>query len=162
MVRLTPTAPDVEREERPHYFAELFVAGRFADAGWNVYFPHRDDGIDFIAVRPGVDGVPLIRPVQVKGKYPDPDKTDKPVYGYVGPLTQLHPGMVLAIPYFVSDDRNAPVHIAYMPRDQIKGHSRGVHCEPATFKSGAPSPRRDFARFFDDPGLAAIAHADWI
>jgi len=25
------------------YFAELFVAGRFAEAGWNVYFPHRDE-----------------------------------------------------------------------------------------------------------------------
>ncbi len=23
------------------YFAELYVAGRFADAGWNMYLPHR-------------------------------------------------------------------------------------------------------------------------
>lgn len=30
------------------YFAELYVAGGFADAGWNVYFPHRDQGFDFI------------------------------------------------------------------------------------------------------------------
>jgi hypothetical protein len=163
MVRLTPTSAEADsvREDKPHYFAELFVAGRFADAGWNVYFPHRDDGIDFIAVRPGVDGVPLIRPVQVKGKYPDPDKTDKTVYGYVGKLTQLHPDMVLAIPFFRADDRDGPVHIAYMPRSQVKGHSRGVHCEPATFKGGAPSPRRDFAHFFDDEGLVAVARADW-
>jgi hypothetical protein len=27
------------------YFAELFVAGLLADAGWNVYFPHRDQGL---------------------------------------------------------------------------------------------------------------------
>jgi len=33
------------------FFAELYVAGRFADAGWNVYFPRRDRGFDFIASR---------------------------------------------------------------------------------------------------------------
>lgn len=33
------------------YFAELFVAGRLADAGWNVYFPHRDQGFDFIITK---------------------------------------------------------------------------------------------------------------
>src|SRR5438128_405916 len=30
------------------FFAELYVAGRFVDAGWNVYFPRRDRGFDFI------------------------------------------------------------------------------------------------------------------
>ena len=51
------------------YFAELYVAGRFADAGWNVYFPHRDQGFDFVISKViGVDTV--LRPVQVKGKYP--------------------------------------------------------------------------------------------
>lgn len=34
------------------YFAELYVAGRLADAGWNVYFPHRDKGFDFIISNP--------------------------------------------------------------------------------------------------------------
>ena len=28
------------------FFAKLYVAGRFADAGWNVYFPRRDRGED--------------------------------------------------------------------------------------------------------------------
>lgn len=161
MVRLTPTSPESERDETPHYFAELFVAGRFADAGWNVYFPHRDDGIDFIAVRTGQDGQPIIRPVQVKGKYPGTDKTDKTVYGYVGKLTQLHPDMVLAIPFFGVDDRSAPAHIAYMPRSQIKPHSRGVHCEPATFKGGAAVPRRDFSAYFDEAGLRAVESSQW-
>ena len=30
------------------YFAELHVAGRLADAGWDIYFPHRDKGFDFV------------------------------------------------------------------------------------------------------------------
>jgi len=30
------------------YFAELYVAGKFADEGWNVYFPRCDKGFDFI------------------------------------------------------------------------------------------------------------------
>jgi hypothetical protein len=41
------TAPEVH-----DYFAELYVAGRFADAGWNVYFLHRDAGFDFIVSKP--------------------------------------------------------------------------------------------------------------
>jgi hypothetical protein len=48
-----------------------------------------------------------------------------------------------------------------MPHSQIKGHSRGIHCGPATFKAGAPAARRDFARFFDNDGLAAVARPDW-
>jgi len=27
--------------ETRDYFAELYVAGLMADAGWNIYFPHR-------------------------------------------------------------------------------------------------------------------------
>lgn len=33
------------------YFAELHVAGNFGDAGWNVYFPRRDKGFDFIVTK---------------------------------------------------------------------------------------------------------------
>ena len=46
-------------------FAELYVAGLFADAGWDVYFPKRDRGFDFIATK-SVDGTIVVRPVQVK------------------------------------------------------------------------------------------------
>ena len=52
------------------YFAELYVAGLMANAGWNVYFPHRDKGMDFIISKTGADESEIIRPVQVKGKYP--------------------------------------------------------------------------------------------
>jgi hypothetical protein len=61
------------------YFAELFVAGRLADAGWNVYFPHRDQGFDFIVTKTVGAADMLIRPVQVKGKYPTGEKGDQGV-----------------------------------------------------------------------------------
>ena len=79
--------------------AELHVAGLFAEAGWNVYFPHRDKGFDFVAVKLAQEEF-IIRPVQVKGKYPEEGKKDYKAYGYIGKLTQRHPEMVLAIPYF--------------------------------------------------------------
>jgi hypothetical protein len=54
-------------------FAELYVAGLFADQGWGVYFPKRDQGFDFIVVK-NIDSNFIVRPVQVKGKYPQKDK----------------------------------------------------------------------------------------
>jgi hypothetical protein len=102
------------------YFAELYVAGLMGDAGWNVYFPKRDLGFDFIATRL-VDGVILIRPVQVKGLFPTEVKKDRQGYGYIGKLTQLHDDMVLVMPYFSTNRVGpAPVCIAYMPRQQIR------------------------------------------
>jgi hypothetical protein len=41
-------AEGTQGDEYPDYFAELYVAGLMANAGWNVYFPHRDRGLDFI------------------------------------------------------------------------------------------------------------------
>jgi hypothetical protein len=32
-----------------HQLAELHVSGLLAEYGWNVYFPHRDKGFDFIS-----------------------------------------------------------------------------------------------------------------
>lgn len=55
------------------YFAELYVAGLMGDNGWNVYFPKRDIGFDFIATK-SIEGSVLIRPVQVKGLYPSEAK----------------------------------------------------------------------------------------
>jgi hypothetical protein len=46
----------------PDYFAELHVAGRLADAGWDIYFPHRDKGFDFV-ISKVVNGAPILRPV---------------------------------------------------------------------------------------------------
>jgi hypothetical protein len=143
------------------YFAELYVAGRFADAGWNIYFPRRDQGFDFIASKPGPDGIQLLRPVQVKGKYPTAEKGDKLVYGYIGELTQRHPDMVLAIPYFSPAAPDIPTCIAYLPRLLIRNHSRGSRCEPASFQGGMAKPRRDYARFFGEEGLRLIEQTGW-
>jgi hypothetical protein len=143
------------------YFAELFVAGRFADAGWNVYFPHRDKGFDFIATKSDGDGGQIVRPVQVKGKYPQQEKGDKVVYGYVGKLTQLHPEMVLAIPFFSVASPETPTCVAYLPLPLIKRHSRGYRCQPAAFSGGLARPRRDFARFFNAAGLSLVESPLW-
>ena len=143
------------------YFAELFVAGRFADAGWNVYFPHRDQGFDFIVTKPDQAAGQIVRPVQVKGKYPQEEKGDKVVYGYIGKLTQLHPDMVLAMPFFSVASPETPVCVAYLPALLIKPHARGYRCQPATFSGGRPRPRRDFARFFNAEGLALVESPGW-
>ncbi len=60
---MTGTQAPTNAPEVHDYFAELYVAGCFADAGWNVYFPHRDAGFDFIVSRPHPDIGQLIRPV---------------------------------------------------------------------------------------------------
>lgn len=143
------------------YFAELYVAGLLADGGWNVYFPHRDRGMDFIISKTGSEGHEIIRPVQVKGKYPEQDKTDKPRYGYVGRLNQIHPLMVLAIPYFAREAVGPALFVAYMPFSRLKAHKRGYSCEPACFRMGAPEPRRDHRKFFDADGLAQIELPTW-
>ena len=143
------------------YFAELFVAGRFADAGWNVYFPHRDEGFDFIVAKNVGRDHQLIRPVQVKGKYPTEGKIDARTYGYIGELSQVHPEMVLAVPFFGGESRDVPRLVAYLPRALIRPHTRGFHCQPATFRRGIPSPRRDYRRFFNAEGLALIERHDW-
>ena len=150
------SAPEVH-----DYFAELYVAGRFADAGWNVYFPHRDAGFDFIVSKPHAEVGQLIRPVQVKGKYPTGEKGDKIVYGYVGRLSQTHPEMVLAIPFFSNEGPSAPTCVAYMPLKIVRPHQRGFRCEPASFHKGSAVPRRDYAKFFNDRGLALLEMLDW-
>ena len=143
------------------YFAELYVAALFGDAGWSVYFPKRDVGFDFIATKP-VDGEVLIRPVQVKGLYPTAEKTDKAAYGFKGELTAVHKSMVLALPYFHIQNPHAPEHIALMPLDQCKSPtSGGVRCVPATFTAGHAVPRRESLRYFGVAGLTLIESGDW-
>jgi hypothetical protein len=143
------------------YFAELYVAGRFADAGWNVYFPHRDKGFDFIVSKPNATLGQLIRPVQVKGKYPTKEKGDKTVYGYVGRLTQTHTEMVLAIPFFSKHQTSVPSFVAYMPWSLVRQHQRGFRCQPASFRDGEAAPRRDYAKFFDSQGLSLLEKLSW-
>ena len=140
--------------------AELHVAGLFAEAGWRVYFPHRDDGFDFIAAK-RVDDAMVIRPVQVKGKYPEESTFDRPTYGFAGNLTQTHPEMVLAIPYFEVGAVPKIRHVAFMPLCMVKGHSRGSRCWPAKFVSGIPKPRGAHSKYFDHEGLKRLDSADW-
>ncbi len=144
------------------YFAELYVAGIMGDNGWNVYFPKRDVGFDFIATKEVGTRI-VMRPVQFKGLYPSETKKLRNGYGFVGSLTALHDDMALILPYFPTDITGAsPLHIAYMPRSQIKLASRGDHrCIPANFDGKKAVPRRDFARFFDRPGLLAMELAVW-
>lgn len=146
--------------EYPDYFAELYVAGLMAHAGWNIYFPHRDRGLDFIASKTGADRHQIIRPVQVKGKYPEVDKTNKKDYGFVGRLNQIHPDMVLAMPFFAGADFAPPVFVAFMPYAAIKPHKRGYRCQPAYFKDGRPFPKPNCSRYIGKAGLDLIERSD--
>ena len=143
------------------YFAELYVAALFGDAGWSVYFPKRDVGFDFIATK-SVDGAVIIRPVQVKGLYPTAVKTDKAAYGFKGELTAVHETMILALPYFHTGISHSPEHIAFMPLDQCKlPNSGGVRCVPCSFSDGHAVPRRDSMKYFGDAGLRLIESVQW-
>ena len=138
------------------YFAELYVAGLMADSGWDIYFPMRDKGFDFIASR-NLNEKTQVRPVQVKGLYPTKAKTPKSAYGYMGKLTALHDDMVLALPYFMPDKIEAPVHVAWLLRDDIKLTTKGrFKAQPASYRSSGPEPRRDFWHVFNRDGLARV------
>jgi hypothetical protein len=144
------------------YFAELYVAGIFGDEGWAVYFPKRDIGFDFI-VSKEVNGTVLLRPVQVKGLYPTPEKLDKDTYGFAGTLSAVHAEMVLAMPFFSATERGAaPACIAYVPLTEMRDRERGgVRCVPCRLVAGAPQPRPSFAKFFDHDGLIALEDPAW-
>lgn len=144
------------------YFAEMYVAGLLADAGWNIFFPRRDKGFDFIITVEDATHA-LVRPVQVKGLYPTVGKGDRATYGYAGRLTALHPEMVLVLVFFAPGaTEGTPQHIAYMPQNRIKTRSRGGYrCVPTTLKDGIVAPRPGSLRFFDQPGLEMLADRSW-
>jgi hypothetical protein len=140
--------------------AELYVAGLFAEQGWRVYFPHRDEGFDFLAMK-GEGGQSLIRPVQVKGRYPTEAKLDSRAIGFTGELTKTHPEMVLAIVYFEVSDIPVVRHVAFMPQSMFRSHKRGIRCLPAKFQQGKVIPRGDHSKFFDHKGLLRVAEPNW-
>jgi hypothetical protein len=144
------------------YFAEMYVAGLLADADWNLYFPRRDKGFDYIITREVGTGV-LVRPVQVKGLYPTAEKGDRVAYGFRGRLSALHPDMALILVYFPPGAvEGTPQHIAYMPRGQVRPRARGGYrCVPSSLRAGAVVPRPDFLAYFDGPGLAAMGQVAW-
>ena len=144
------------------YFAELYSAGIFGDAGWSVYFPKRDVGFDFIVSKPVGDQV-LLRPVQVKGLYPTGAKGDKDYYGFIGHLSAIHPDMVLVLAFFAATERGAsPEKIAYMPYSEFKKPiGGGYRCVPAKFEAGHSMPRKEFARYFGEQGLLSVESSMW-
>ncbi len=139
------------------YFAELFVAGIMGDAQWQIYFPKRDVGFDFIAAKLVQDRM-RIRPVQVRGLYPTAEKKDRSPYRWSGRLTQVHPALVVAFCYFSSDHMTvAPTCVAYVPLAQLKRPSRGGYrFDGSKLQSGVVTPRRDFAHLFGWSGLRAL------
>jgi hypothetical protein len=144
-------------------FAELYVAGLFADAGWGVYFPKRDQGFDFIVVK-NVNSAFIVRPVQVKGKYPEQATKDRSQYGYTGKLTALHEDMVLAIPFFIHTWEPAPKMTAFIPRHQIRPHTREPNWYssfPCSLKAGKPRMRPYYQKFFDNPGMALMENRNF-
>lgn len=144
------------------YFAELYVAGLLGDCGWSIYFPKRDVGFDFIISKQTEQTV-IIRPVQVKGKYPEPERTEGRVYGYIGELSQIHNEMVLAIPYFPTNHLgDAPDCIAFMPRWRISTQtSRGWSCCPAVFRDDRSHPRPSYEQYFGRYGISFMETPDW-
>jgi len=143
-------------------FAEQYVAAIFADAQWSVYFPRKDKGFDFIVSKKTATGM-ILRPVQVKGKFPESLTAVRLQYGYKGRLTALHPDMVLVIPLFTALARLAYLDcIAYMPFGRIDDDGGGQYsCEPARLQNGTVSAKPSFRRYFDDAGLIALESLAW-
>lgn len=154
-------APKGAAPDTRAFFAEMYVAGMFGDAGWAVYFPSRDVGFDFVASKQ-VGGRMLLRPVQVKGKYPVKDGRDG-IFGFIGDLSAVHPDMVLAVAYFDAHERGvAPSQVAYMPFPAVRARSRGGYRSvPAKFQANRVLQRPQYAQYFGEAGLNSVESAAW-
>ena len=152
-----------ETEQRLDGLAtELALAGLFVEAGWNVYSPQRDVGIDFIATKP-VRGQLVIRPVQIKGCHWRSRK-DSSEYGKRGiELSEIHPEMALVLAFYYQGDLALrPVYVAFLPFAQLVRQPAGTfRCEPACIRRGRVSPRREFARYFGSPGIRLMQLPEW-
>lgn len=142
--------PANQRDE----FAQFYVAAMFADEGWTLHFPVPDRGFDFIAMKQTNCGV-VIRPVQVKGKYPESVTRTNLAYGFSGKLSATHSTMVLAIPLFNSNERSeSPALVAFMPWSKVAMTSKGgFRCVPAKHVEGLVKQRADYQCFFGSEGL---------
>lgn len=143
-------------------FAELYTAGLFADAGWTVYFPRRDRGFDYIVTKQH-DTEMLVRPVQVKGVYPEEQKKGGRPFGKDLKLTAFHPQMVLVMPFFEYSPEKAesPTHVAFFPL-QPSRRSDGKHIiRPALLKGGKISIRETYQRFCGKTGIDAVSASGW-
>jgi hypothetical protein len=129
-------------------------------AGWDIYFPHRDFGFDFIAIKQQGKDI-LIRPVQVKGKYPDKDKENWKHYGFWDNLSAVHRDMVLVIVYFSVPERSIDF-IVYMPESEIDPQKDGRYkCEPAMFKEGQSILKDKYKEYADEWGLQRLDDPSW-
>jgi hypothetical protein len=166
-----PKLPDDTIEENPirklgGLSAELIVAAQLVEYGWNIYSPHRDLGFDFIATLPLAGGKVLIRPVQVRGRFPE-KMTDAPYLGKLKvELSQWDDEMVLAMPFFRTDDGTQKlVSVAFMPFHQLRPKANAdkqwFSCHPAKIKDGEILPRPYFKKFFDGHGIQLMAKPGW-
>ena len=148
----------LENQDHPTRAAELLVAAAFSAAGWDIFLPQFDKGIDFIAGKLLSAGY-LLRPVQVRGKYPEAEGLDHKTYGVRGALTVVHPSLVLAIPFF-SPRPHALVCTAYLPLAKIGATTENglttFTALVAKLEGRRPKPRQEFVGYFDAAGLALI------
>ena len=144
------------------YFAELYVAGMLGDRGWAIYFPKRDIGFDFVASKQIGDKV-ILRPVQVRGKYPTAAKKDKVTYPWMGELSQVHEEMAIVFCYFSTDhSTTAPDHVAFVPLRALKATTKGRYrCSAVSLKDGKTHPRTSYKRLFGTEGLSAMESPNW-
>ena len=141
----------------------MYVAGCFMDAGWQVFFPQRDEGFDFIAAKRTVNGT-FLRPVQVRGCYRQPDTKvkNKATYGKSPSLlSQRHPDMVVAIPFFSEQSPHYPHGVAYLRLPDLKtnGKTGNLYSYPAQLRDGVPQPRPSYVGLFGVAGLARLEAA---
>lgn len=128
--------------------AELLVASKFRENGWEIYFPHKDDGFDFVAYNKDKK---IFRPIQVKGKYRE-SSNDKVTYGYKGSLSHTHDEMVLAVVFY--NKNSEPLHFAYLKFSDIKFTKKGdAKAEVCCIKDNKIKPRRDFSFLFGLEGM---------
>lgn len=144
------------------YFAELYVAGMMGDHGWAIYLPKRDVGFDFVASKKVGDEI-ILRPIQVRGKYPTAEKKDRPVYPWIGKLSQVHPEMAVVLCFFSTDhSTRAPEHIAFVPYLSLKPASNHRwRYSPVSYKNGSVIPRPSYEFLFGVRGLDAMESTLW-
>lgn len=143
-------------------FAELYVSALFADGGWTVYFPRRDKGFDCIVTMQKGDDM-LVRPIQVKGVYPEEFKKGGKPFGRDLKLTAIHPQMVLVMPFFqyAPEKSSSPTHVGFFPIKPSTRPDRKHIIRPAFLKAGVISVRDSYQGSFGKAGIAEVEKLTW-
>lgn len=106
----------------------------------------------------------LVRPVQVKGVYPEAIKGDKKTFGRTMNLTALHPQMVLVMPFFqyAITKSASPTYVGFFPIIRNEDPDDNEYkIQPAKLTNGVISIRKESQRFFGDEGVAAVSELLW-